>query len=158
MEKKIKLDSKTSVKLNNSVYWTVIYRNQFGRDIVPTLIPALNAGIDIVMAVYQATGGQMPDKDAIKRIDADALKDALIEASGLEMVDILHVMWSMAKCADEEIPDPDEWLRGFGSFPLDVIGPALFELLYKGFISTKNSQRLQNLFGNLKPESTSTKS
>ena len=43
MEKKIKLDSKTSITLNNNVGWLFLYKDQFGRDIVPTLVPVLNA-------------------------------------------------------------------------------------------------------------------
>lgn len=156
MEKKIKLDSKTSLKVSNNVYWLVIYRNQFGRDIVPVLIPALNAMIDIGVNVYKATSGK--GFKGIESIDADALKEALLEASGLEMVDILNVIWAMARAADDTVGDPEEFFRSFNTFPLDIIGPEIFELLFKGFISTKNLQRLQNQVESLKPESTSTNS
>ena len=156
MEKKIKIDSKTSLTLSNNIGWLFIYRDQFGRDIVPVLIPALNAGIDLAVSVMKATGGQ--GIKGIESIDPDAMKDALIDAAGLEMVDILNIVWAMAKNADEDIEPPREWVRQFDTFPLDVIGPAVFELLYKGMISSKNSRRLQNLFESLKPESTSTAS
>lgn len=156
MEKKIKIDSKTSLTLSNNIGWLFIYRDQFGRDIVPVLIPALNAGIDLAVNVLKATGGQ--GIKGIESIDPEVMKDALIDAAGLEMVDILNIVWAMAKNADEDIEPPREWVRQFDTFPLDVIGPAVFELLYKGMISTKNSRRLQTLFESLKPESTSTAS
>ena len=157
MEKKIKIDSKNSIKLNNNVGWLFIYKDQFGRDIVPTLIPVLNAGIDLVFGIYKETGGKL-DKDAIMSIDTDALTDALISASGIEMVDMINMVWALAKNADEDIEEPREWVKQFDTFPMDIIGPALFEMVFKSMVSTKNLKRLQNLKESLQPESTSTRS
>ena len=47
MEKTIKINSKTSLKVSNNIGWMLAYRDQFGRDIVPTLIPALTAALEI---------------------------------------------------------------------------------------------------------------
>lgn len=157
MEKRIKIDSKTSMKLNNSVGWLFEYRDQFGRDIVPTLVPVLNAGIDLVFGVYQATGGKIT-KDSIMAIDTDAIKDALLEATAIESVDLLNIVWAMAKNADPDIEPPREWYRQFDAFPLDVIAPEVFELIFKGMVSTKNLKRLQSLKESLQPTSTSTSS
>jgi len=157
MEKKIKLDSKTSIMLNNNVGWLFLYKDQFGRDIVPTLVPALNAGIDLVFGVYQATGGKI-SKDSIMAIDTDAIKDALIEATAIESVDLLNIVWAMAKNADEEIPEPREWFKQFDTFPVDLIAPVVFDLIFKGMVSTKNLKRLQSLRESLQPNSTSTES
>ena len=41
MEKTINIGNK-SVRLSNNVSWTMEYRDQFGQDIIPTLMPALN--------------------------------------------------------------------------------------------------------------------
>ncbi len=157
MEKKIKLDSKTTIKLDNNVGWLFVYKDQFGRDIVPTLVPALNAGIDLVFGVFKSTGGTVT-KEALLAMDTDAIKDALIEAAGLESTDLLNITWAMAKNADEDIDTPREWVKRFDPFPFDIIGPAVFEMLYKGLVSTKNSKRLQSLLGKLKPTSTESSS
>lgn len=157
MEKKVKIDSKNSLKLNNNVGWLFIYKDQFGRDIVPTLVPVLNAGIDLVFGIYKETGGKFT-KDSIMQIDTDALTDALIQATAIEATDLINITWALAKNADEDIPEPREWVRQFDTFPVDVIAPEVFKMLFKGMVSTKNSRRLQNLFENLQPSLTSTSS
>ena len=157
MEKKIKLDSKTSITLNNNVGWLFLYKDQFGRDIVPTLVPVLNAGIDLVFGVYKETGGKI-SKDSIMSIDTDALTDAVYNAAAIEAVDLLNIVWALAKNADDEIPEPREWFRQFETFPVDVVAPAVFELVFKGMVSTKNLKRLQSLRESLQPKLTSTES
>lgn len=157
MEKKIKLDSKTSITLNNNVGWLFLYKDQFGRDIVPTLVPVLNAGIDLVFGVYKETGGKI-NKETIMNIDTGALTDAIYNASAIESVDLLNIVWALAKNADEEIPEPREWFKQFDVFPVDVIAPAVFELIFKAMVSTKNLKRLQSLRESLQPNSTSTES
>lgn len=157
MEKKIKLDGKTSITLNNNVGWLFIYKDQFGRDIVPSLVPVLNAGIDLVFGVYKETGGKI-SKDSIMNIDTDALTDAIYSAASIEAVDLLNIVWALAKNADEEIPEPREWFKQFEAFPVDVIAPAVFELIFKAMVSTKNLKRLQSLKESLQPNSISTES
>lgn len=157
MEKKIKLDCKTSITLNNNVGWLFLYKDQFGRDIVPTLVPVLNAGIDLVFGVYKETGGKI-SKDTIMSIDTDALTDAIYNAAAIEAVDLLNIVWALAKNADDEIPEPREWFRQFDAFPVDIVAPAVFELVFKGMVSTKNLKRLQSLRESLQPKLTSTES
>ena len=56
----------------------------------------------------------------------------------------------MAKAADESIEPPKRWVRQFDGFYLDEIGPALLELVLKGFVSSKNLKRLKKLGNELK--------
>ena len=157
MEKKIKLDNKTSITLNNNVGWLFLYKDQFGRDIVPTLVPVLNAGIDLVFGIYRETGGKI-NKETIMSIDTNALTEAIYNAAAIESVDLLNIVWALAKNADEEIPEPREWFKQFDVFPVDVIAPAVFELIFKAMVSTKNLKRLQNMKESLQPNSISTES
>lgn len=155
MEKKIKLDSKTSITVNNNVGWLFVYKDQFGRDIVPTLIPILNAGIDLVFGLYKELGGKV-SMEALANIDTDAITEALYNAAGLEAVDLVNIVWALAKNADESIPEPREWVKRFDTFPVDVIAPAVFDIVFKSMVSTKNLKRLQSLRESLQPTSTST--
>ena len=157
MEKKVKLESKNSILLDNNVGWLFIYKDQFGRDIVPSLVPVLNAGIDLVFGIYKELGGEI-SREKIMQIDPAALTDAIYAASGIEAVDLLNIVWALAKNADDDIPEPREWVRQFDTFPLDVIAPAVFELVFKSMVSTKNLKRLQSLKESLQPKSTSTAS
>lgn len=144
---------KNELTLDNNIGWMIAYREQFGRDIVPALIPVLNAGIDIIYGAVQAMKpGQKADLETIKSIDPDALHDAVLQASGIEAVDLINITWALAKNADEDIQEPREWVRQFEGFPLDIIGTAVFDLVFKSMISTKNWNRLRKSVEDLKPE------
>ena len=80
------------------------------------------------------------------------IEAAIYKLAGFEMVDFLNVVWAMAKNADDKIPEPKKWLNQFEVFPMDLMVPAVFDLLYKGMVSSKNSTRLQEIIGTLKPE------
>lgn len=151
MIKTITLEDGHELRLSNNVGWLLVYKDQFGRDIVPSLIPVLNAGIDLALSFYQATGGKI-DKDGIAALDPDDIETALYKLAGFEAVDFINVVWAMAKNADETLPEPRKWLNQFETFPLDELVPAVFEMLYKGMVSSKNSQRLQEFVKTLKPE------
>lgn len=146
MEKTINIGNK-EVRLNNNIGWTIDYRDQFGTDIIPTLLPMVAAALDLIKGLLE----EMEDtsnlewQDILKTLDGDTLLDALVHLGGLEFKDFINVTWAMAKCADETIPEPRTWVRQFEVFPLDEIAPAVFELIYKGVISSKNLTRLKNL-------------
>lgn len=157
MEKTINIGSK-SVRLNNNINWAISYRDQFGRDIVPTLMPLLASALDIVSGVINETGktDEISLGDIAKLADGDALINAVIHLGGFELTDLICIVWALAKASDESIPEPREWVKQFDVFPLDEIAPAVFELIFKGLISSKNLQRLEGLKSRLQPTTTST--
>ena len=145
MEKIINIGDK-EVKLNNCVAWTMEYRDQFGKDIVPALMPVIASIIEGVTTVIADTG-----KTEITVADiADAIQGRTMEIMlpmfQVEFVDVvINVTWSMAKAADESIEPPKKWVRQFDEFPLDVVGSAVFDMIIKGFVSSKNLKRLESL-------------
>lgn len=162
MEKTIKIGNK-SVRLDNNIGWALAYRDQFGRDIVPSLMPMLAAGIDVFSGLLNETGktDNITISDIARVADGEAFLNAAIHLGALEFVDFINITWSLAKCADEDIPEPKEWIKQFDSFPIDVIGPAVFSLIVKGVISSKNLKRAKELIERIRPvekESNSTKS
>ena len=155
MEKVIKI-GKQEVRLNNNVAWAMEYRDQFGKDIVPALMPVLASMIEGVSTVISDTG-----KSEITVTDlAGALQgrtmDVLLPMFQVEFVDtIINVTWAMAKAADENILPPKQWVKQFDEFPLDVVGPAVYDLVLKGFVSSKNLKRLKKIgkdLTNLQPK------
>lgn len=157
MEKTIKI-GRVNVRLNNNIGWSIAYRDQFGQDIIPTLMPMLAGALDIFSEYIQLSGNN--DKftfdDFAKLADGDALLNAAIHLGGLEFVDFINITWALAKCADEDIPEPGVWVKQFDSFPIDVIGPAVFGLIIKGVVSSKNLKRLEELRGKIQPLKVST--
>ena len=162
MEKIIKI-GKQEVRLNNNVAWTMEYRDQFGKDILPAVMPLLASMIEGVSTIMADANG---DGELTISSIAEALEgrtmEVLLPMFQAEFVDlIVNVTWSMAKAADENIEPPKRWVRQFEEFPLDVVGPAVYDLVLKGFVSSKNLRRLKkigNELRNLQPSHSTTSS
>ena len=149
MEKVIKI-GKQEVRLNNNVAWTMEYRDQFGKDIVPALMPVLASLIEGASTLVAETGTEVTVSDIAEALQGRAM-DVLLPLFQVEFVDVvINVTWSMAKAADETILPPKQWVRQFEEFPLDVVGPEVYDLILKGFVSSKNLKRLRKLGENLK--------
>ena len=148
MEKIIKI-GKQEVKLENNVAWTMEYRDQFGKDILPVIIPFLASVIEGASAIA-TDADELTLASVAEALEGRAM-DVLLPVYQAEFVELaINVTWAMAKAADESIDPPKKWVRQFESFPLDVIGPAVFDLALKGFISSKNLKRLKKIGENLK--------
>lgn len=154
MKKTIKLYKDCEITLSNNAGWLMEYREQFGHDIVPDILPIVSA-ITKLLGDLSENGGK-PVVEAIKGIRTDSMEDALIELASLQAVDVINVIWAMAKTADDEIDPPKKWIRQFEAFPLDVILPEVWKLVLEGFVSTKNLKSLNEV--GAKKKSTSTKS
>ena len=141
MVKTIKIDKDTSLTLSNNLGWVINYKNQFGHDILPDVMPIISAITRVIGEIAQ--NNSTDAYEMVRTLDKDALQDALIELCSIQFVDFLHLVWALAKANDKNIADPDTWVEQFDSFPVDLIAPAVFELLTKGLISSKNLKSLR---------------
>ena len=150
MEKVIKI-GKQEVKLNNNAAWTMEYRDQFGKDIIPAIMPVLASMLEGVSSLIVEAGTDEIRIDTLASALEGRSMDILLPMFQVEFVDtIINVTWAMAKAADEDIDPPKKWIRQFETFPLDIVAPAVYELIFKGFVSSKNLKRLKNLGTSLK--------
>lgn len=159
MEKVIKIGEK-EVRLSNNVAWTMEYRDQFNKDIVPAIMPLLSTMTEAISSIVSEAGTDLTLQSLADAVQGRA-NEILLPMYQLELVDLINVTWAMAKAADEDIDPPRKWIRQFDDFPLDVIGPAVFELVMKGFVSSKNLIRLKGLkvkLENLQPSRSTTSS
>ena len=144
MEKIIKIGDK-EVRLNNNVAWTMEYRDQFGKDIVPAVMPLLASMIEGFSTVVAESGDEINISTIAEAVQGRAF-DIMLPMFQAEFVDlIVNVTWAMAKAADEGIAPPKQWVRQFEEFPIDIVGPAVFDLILKGFVSSKNLKRLKKI-------------
>lgn len=149
MEKVIKIGS-NEVRLSNNVAWVMEYRDQFGKDILPAIMPLITTVSEGISTVLSEAGTDITIESLSEAINGRAM-DVLLPLYQAEFVDlVINVTWAMAKAADEDIDPPKKWVRQFDTFPLDVVGPAIFELIVKGFISSKNLTRLKRTGKKLK--------
>lgn len=139
MIKTIKLNDEKELTLSNNLAWATIYRDQFGHDIVPDVMPILSAVLRLINEVKDYTDVN----EIIKTVNFDTLQDTLIELCAFQFTDFINLVWAFAKANDDNTEAPEKWVRQFDEFPLDIIVPAVFELLTKGMISSKNLKSLQ---------------
>ena len=169
MLKTIDLGGGREITLSNEISWLMEYRDQFNQDIVPVIMP-------ILLGVIQTIGNladDIEDLNAIKASDvfrlmrSDELVEIGVKLATFESMDVLHVMWAMAKAYDPKIKEPKQWIRDLGGpnheeVPLvDVIIPAIGELVVRGSMKPKNWERLtanmKTIKGALQPKTKKTK-
>lgn len=145
MEKIINIEGR-ELKLNNQVAWTMEYKDQFGRDIVPVIMPMVSAIVEGLASVISESETKEISAKQISEAFQGRSMEILLPMFQVEFVDIIiNVTWALAKCADETIPEPKKWIRQFDSFPLDIIVPEVYQLVMKGFVSSKNWGRLKEM-------------
>jgi len=150
MQKTIKIDGK-DITLNNNAAWVMEYKDQFGRDILPALLPVIASAVEGIASVLADKGEKSLEvKDLAQAIEGRSM-EILLPMLQVEFNDvIIGVTWALAKCADEDIPEPKRWIRQFDTFPLDVIVPEVYDLVITGFTSSKNLKRLESVKDSLK--------
>ena len=145
MEKIINIEGQ-ELKLNNQVAWTMEYKDQFGRDIVPVIMPMVSAIVEGLASVISESETKEISAKQISEAFQGRSMEILLPMFQVEFVDIIiNVTWALAKCADETIPEPKKWIRQFDSFPLDIIVPEVYQLVMQGFVSSKNWGRLKEM-------------
>ncbi|MBQ2591131.1 MAG: hypothetical protein II569_05270 [Paludibacteraceae bacterium] len=125
------------------------YRDQFGKDILPVIMPFMASMIEGVTTII-SDAGELTMENISQALEGRAM-DVLLPMFQAEFVDlVVNVTWAMAKAADESTEPPKRWVRQFDSFPLDVVGPVVFDMALKGFVSSKNLKRLKTIGESLK--------
>jgi hypothetical protein len=153
--KNIKIDKDNSIKIDSSINWLLIYRAQFGRDILPDILPLISAGVDIAINILGESEGETV-QEKIANMDSDKIESAMLSLAGLELTTFLQIVWAMdanaRKKNGEEIVPFENWVEQQEEFPIDLIAPAVAGLLTKSMVSSKNLKRLQDLVKMAKAE------
>lgn len=145
MIKTIKISKDKELTISNNLAWAMIYKSQFGHDIVPDIMPIVSAVTKLLGELGKMAGKDMAE--VLKDLDGDTIQSALIELCALQFTDFINLTWAMAKANDDDIETPEKWVREFDQFPVDIIAPAVFDLLLKGLVSSKNLKSLRTVPG-----------
>lgn len=145
MIKTIKISKDKDLTISNNLAWAMIYKSQFGHDIVPDIMPIVSAVTKLLGELGKMAGKDMTE--VLKDLDGDTIQSALIELCALQFTDFINLTWAMAKANDDDIETPEKWVREFDQFPVDIIAPAVFDLLLKGLVSSKNLKSLRTIPG-----------
>lgn len=151
MEKVINIGGK-DVRLSNNLGWAIEYKNQFGKDVLETMVPILSTLIETISTIINETG-------STEEINVAGISEA-VEGRAMELTlplmqlglidSVVNVTWAMAKAANDDIEPPDKWARQFDEFPLDVIVPEVGGMVLSGFTSSKNLRRLRSILESLR--------
>lgn len=152
MEKIITIGEK-EVRLDNNIGWAMEYRDQFGKDILPVIMPLLTTMIETVSSVIadSETNGEITAENVAEALTGRSL-EIVLPLYQAEFVDlVINVLWAMAKTADANTEPPRKWIKQFDSFYLDEIVPELLEMVLRGLVSSKNLERLEGIKTKLQP-------
>lgn len=142
MTRIIKIGEK-QIPLSNNSAWLLEYKDAFGQDILPAIMPLITTLIETVATAIANPGEGGITVQSVGEALQGRTIDVMVPLYQLEVTEIQKITWAMAKTADEDIPPLKNWLRTFDVFPLDVIVPELADLITKGFVSSKNLKRLK---------------
>lgn len=128
MKTTIKIEGKKKgLKIDTSFHWLRIYRDTFGHDILSDILPMIDMVIGFMSALLR-------DED----IDIDEVESRLYEMESLTAV---QIVWALAKNADDDLPDYEDWEKTIDKFPIENFIEVL-EILSKTYMTTKKSQPL----------------
>lgn len=132
------------VELNTSAGWLFAYRNRFGRDIFPDLMPIIESVVGAIATMLENGEAEVTPDSVKKLMNDDTITDAFIKLAGMEITTVYQVLWAMAYNADKSIGGPEDFFNSFEKFPLDIIIPELFTAIVESSVSSKNVERLLN--------------
>ena len=144
--KQITINENCKINMDSSIGWLLIYRENFGRDILPDILPMISAAIDLIAGGIDERG-EVTIASLVENMDSDTVANAMIQLSGLEITTVINVVWALAKNYakknGETLEPVDIWADQFDEFPLDVIVPAAVKLIVTSSVSSKNLRSLQ---------------
>lgn len=132
------------VELNTSAGWLFVYRNRFGHDIFPDLMPIIESVVGAIATMLENGEAEVTPDSMKKLMNDDTITDAFIKLAGMEITTVYQVLWAMAYNADKSIGGPEDFFNSFEKFPLDVVIPELFTAIVESSVSSKNGERLLN--------------
>lgn len=132
MEKTITIDGK-EVRFKASASFPLVYKANFNVDILTIIMPLLSEVIGGAEGMFTEDSF----KDGSLVLTPETISTALEGVYSLELIDIMNLLWTMAKCADSEIPEPMKWFGQFDEFPIVDIAVQVFPMLFESLFSKK---------------------
>lgn len=144
MIKTISMENGQSFEINSSFGWLYIFQEQFGYDVLPLLMPMLEAGLKAVgIAVQGATEKDGIDTmRALANFDDESISEIMTSFAGLQLTTLLNIVWAMAKNANDNISEPKVFYNSFDEFPSDLVIPEVIKQVVNTNISKKNRAKL----------------
>lgn len=146
----ITIDGKP-IEIDSASGWTYCYREQFGHDILPDMLPIVRslaiAAEGLLMAlpdedIKKGTVSAKNIREILKNVDEYMIQDAIGELAGLEITTVQNIFWALAKNANSNLDQPRRFFNQFEVFPYEEVLPKVLVAIIKSSSSSKNSQSL----------------
>ena len=144
MIKTINLGNGQSLEINSSGGWLYVFQEQFGFDVLPLLMPALEAGLKAVGIAVQGADGKdkIEATQMLANFDDENINEIMTSFSGLQLTTLLNIVWAMTKNANDNIPEPKVFYNSFDEFPSDLVIPEVVRQIINTTISKKNRVKI----------------
>lgn len=144
MIKSINMGNGQSLEINSSGGWLYVFQEQFGYDVLPLLMPALEAGLKAVGIAVQGTNGKdkIEAAELLANFDDENISEIMQSFAGLQLTTMLNIVWAMAKNANDEIPEPKVFYNSFDEFPSDLVISEVVKQIINTTISKKNRAKI----------------
>ena len=133
MIKEIKVDKDHKFEINTAFGWLYKYKAYFGEDILPELVPMIDSAFGVAANVLDEDNADL----------RDIVAEAMGAFAGTESTTVTNIIWALAKNADPDIPNAEEWFNKFETFPADRIVPEIFWTLAETYITRKKVESLK---------------
>lgn len=136
------------IEVNSSLGWAYFYKEQFGHDILPDLMPLMEAavgGLGEILNTLKDEDGMKDEitiKEVKKLMDSDSVVNMAIGLAGMEFTTLTNILWAMAKNQKESIPEPRKFINQFDCLPVNELALALVYLIIEASNSVKNLESL----------------
>ena len=148
MIKNIDMGNGQTIEINTSNGWLYTYQEQFGHDVLPVLLPAVEALLGAFSDIMKKTGTD-DAREILANIDEDTISDMFITLSGMQLTTVTNIVWAMAKNADNTITNPKDWINQFEVFPWDIIVPQAIGAAIEACISKKKFEKIRGTMKSL---------
>lgn len=140
MIKEYRITKDEKLTLNSSAGWLYIYKEQFGHDILPDLLPVLEAALESVGKVTE----QVLEKEEptqgdyiMAMVKSEVIDDIILAGMGAELTTVLNIIWAMAKNADQTTYSPIDFYNQYENIEFDKLLPDVFKQILQSLTSKK---------------------
>lgn len=137
MIKTIVIDGK-EVQFKASASFPLVYKANFNADILTVIMPLISELLDGMDDILR----ESVKKDGNLELKPSTLSGLLQNVYSLELIDIMNLLWTLAKCADDTIPEPMKWFEQFDEFPIVDIAVEVFPMLFESLFSKKKLKEI----------------
>lgn len=107
------------IRFKATMSLTYRYQAQFGEDILTVLWPIIE---------FMFNNGSEPE-------------NALEALKQIKTTDLMNIIWTLAKTADQSIPEPIDWYDKFEHFPIMELAPKLLLMIVQTMKTTEQFKK-----------------